>query len=182
MLLKYEEVTRLGDWLACRLAELFAQFRKKDPDAWQADIIVPVPLHSERRRERGYNQVEMIARPLADRLGLPMRSHLIARIKPRPPRLVLSRSEHWESVKGAYTTPERLKIDKLRVLLIDDVMTTGATLDACSWALRKAGAAEVMALTVARVVPKWSEVAFAAPVGAAGQGTVHRIFTNPPGK
>jgi ComF family protein len=157
MLLKYEEVTRLGDWFAARLAELHARLSVADPDAWRADVVVAVPLHEERRRERGYNQVELIARPLAKRLGLAMRSHLLARTRPRPARLVLSRSEHWESVRGAYATPDGLRIDKLRVLLVDDVMTTGATLDACSRALLKAGAAEVMAITVARVVPKWMD-------------------------
>jgi ComF family protein len=157
MLLKYDEVTRLGDWFAERLAELHAHLSQDDPDAWRAAVIVPVPLHPERRRERGYNQVDMIARPLARRLGLPFRPYLLARTKPRPARLVLSRSEHWESVRNAYAAREGLRVDNLRILLVDDVMTTGATLDACSRALRKAGAAEVIALTVARVVPKRPE-------------------------
>ncbi len=155
MLLKYDEVTRLGDWFATRLAELYGRLSQSDAAAWRADAIVPVPLHPERQRERGYNQVDMIARPLARRLGLPFRPYLLARTKPRPARLVLSRSEHWESVRGAYATREGLRVDGLRILLVDDVMTTGATLDACSRALRKAGAAEVMGLTVARVIPKW---------------------------
>lgn len=155
MLLKYEEVTRLGDWFAARLAELYAGLLRSDAEGWGAAIIVPVPLHSERRAERGYNQVDMIARPLAKRLGLKMRADLLLRTKPRPPRLVLSRSEHWESVRGAYAIREGAKIENVRVLLLDDVMTTGATLDACSRVLRKAGAAEVMALTVARAIPKW---------------------------
>jgi competence protein ComFC len=159
MLLKYEEVTRLGDWFAARLAELHSRLSDDDPAAWSAAVVVPVPLHPERRRERGYNQADMIARPFAKRLGLPFRPYLLARIKPRPARLVLSRSEHWESVRNAYATREGLRVDNLRILLVDDVMTTGATLDACSRALRKAGAAEVIALTVARVVPKWTESA-----------------------
>jgi competence protein ComFC len=106
-------------------------------------------------RERGYNQVELIARPLAKRLGLPLRPYLLARTKPRPPRLVLSRKEHWDSVRGAYETTKNLRVDGLRILLVDDVMTTGATLDSCARALKKAGAEEVLGLTVARVVPKW---------------------------
>jgi ComF family protein len=148
LLLKYEEVTRLGDWFADRLTELVA----RQADDFRADVIVPVPLHADRFRERGYNQADLIARPLARRLGLKRGSYLLMRTKPRPARLVLSRKEHWDSVRGAYATREGVRVDNLRVLLVDDVLTTGATLDACSRALKKAGAASVLGLTVARVV------------------------------
>ena len=114
-------------------------------------MVVPVPLHRDRQRERGYNQAELIARPLAKRLGLKLERYLLARTRPRPPQLVLSRTEHWKSVRGAYATREGLQVDNLRVLLVDDVLTTGATLDACARALKKAGAAAVLGLTVARV-------------------------------
>ena len=147
LLLKYDEVTRLGDWFAARLAEMVERERQE----WRADVVVPVPLHRDRQRERGYNQAELIARPLAKRLGLKLERYLLARTRPRPPQLVLSRTEHWRSVRGAYATREGLKVDNLRVLLVDDVLTTGATLDACARALKKAGAAAVLGLTVARV-------------------------------
>lgn len=147
LLLKYDEVTRLGDWFAARLAEMVERERQE----WRVDVVVPVPLHRDRQRERGYNQAELIARPLAKRLGLKLERYLLARTRPRPPQLVLSRTEHWRSVRGAYATREGLKVDNLRVLLIDDVLTTGATLDACARVLKKAGAAAVLGLTVARV-------------------------------
>jgi ComF family protein len=147
LLLKYEEVTRLGDWFAGRLAELV----QREAAELGADVVVPVPLHRDRQRERGYNQAELIARPLARRLGLRVERYLLARTRPRPAQLVLSRTEHWKSVRGAYATREGLKVDNLRVLLVDDVLTTGATLDACARALKKAGAAAVLGLTVARV-------------------------------
>ena len=147
LLLKYEEITRLGHWFAARLAELV----EREAAEWRADVVVPVPLHRDRQRERGYNQAELIARPLARRLGLKIERYLLARTRPRPPQLVLSRTEHWKSVRGAYATREGLKVDNLRVLLVDDVLTTGATLDACARALKKAGAAAVLGLTVARV-------------------------------
>jgi ComF family protein len=152
LLLKYEEVTRLGDWFAARLAEIVA----REGEAFRADVIVPVPLHPDRQRERGYNQAELIARPLARRLHMKQGAYLLMRTKPRPARLVLSRKEHWESVRGAYATRKGLRVDKLRVLLLDDVLTTGATLDSCARALKQAGAAAVLGLTVARVVPGWS--------------------------
>jgi competence protein ComFC len=154
LLLKFEEVTCLGEWFASRLAEVVA----REAAEFQADVVVPVPLHPDRRRERGYNQAELIARPLARKLHLKQGAYLSMRTRPRPARLVLSRKEHWDSVRGAYATREGLRVDKLRVLLVDDVMTTGATLDSCARALKKAGAASVLGLTVARVVPK-SELA-----------------------
>ncbi len=84
LLLKYEEVTRLGDWFAERLAEIVA----REGEAFRADVIVPVPLHPDRQRERGYNQAELIARPLARRLHLKQGAYLLMRTKPRPARLV----------------------------------------------------------------------------------------------
>jgi ComF family protein len=155
VLLKYHEVTPLGAWFAARLAELVA----RDPEALAADVVVPVPLHVSRLRERGYNQAELIARPLAKRLGLPLRSYLLVRTRPRPEKLKLTRQERWRTVRGAYAMRSEAKIDKLRVLLVDDVFTTGATLDACARALRKAGAGRVVALTVARVAPEWQPYA-----------------------
>lgn len=154
VLLKYEGVRPLGDWFAARLAEIVRQ-RAKD---WKIDLVVPVPLHPGRLRERGYNQAELIAKPLAKKLGLRFGSYLLVRTKPRPAQLILSRTERWTSVRGAYATRERARVDNVRILLVDDVLTTGATLDACSRALKKAGAAEVFAVTMARVVPGWSRL------------------------
>ena len=151
LLMKYEEVTRLGHWFAERIAECVAQ----EMDEWSADAVVPVPLDADRKRERGYNQAELIARPLAKRLGMRVEARLLERIKPRPPQLLLSRSERWKSTHGAYATPNGVRVDNLRILLVDDVMTTGATLDACARALKKAGAAKMLGLTVARLVPGW---------------------------
>jgi predicted amidophosphoribosyltransferase len=75
------------------------------------------------------------------------------RTRPRPSQLRLTRRERWETVRGAYATHRAAQVDKLRVLLVDDVFTTGATLDACSRALKGAGAARVVGLTVARALP-----------------------------
>ena len=149
LMLKYEQVIPLGAWFAHKLAELV----RANPAGYAADVVVPVPLHAARFRERGYNQADLIARPLARLLGLPFRSYLLVRTKPRPDKLKLSTRERWTTVRGAYATREGTQVDKLRVLLVDDVFTTGATLDACSRALRKARAVRVAGLTVARVLP-----------------------------
>ncbi len=148
-LLKYHAVTPLGDWFGARLAERVAA----QPDTFAADVVVPVPLHATRLYERGYNQAELIARPLAKRLGLPFRSYLLMRTRPRPDKLKLTRQERWRTVRGAFAMRQATRVDKLRVLLVDDVFTTGATLDACARVLRQAGAGRIVGLTVARVVP-----------------------------
>ena len=111
---------------------------------------MPVPLHRQRDRERDYNQAARIAKPLAKRLGLPYKSVLLTRIRPRPDKHLLSYEERWESVRGAFATRPGSQVDNLRVLLVDDVMTSGATLDSC----REAGARSVIGLTVARAVLK----------------------------
>lgn len=147
-LLKYEKLARLGSWFANKLNTLI----EAHPTLRDVDVIVPVPLHPARRRERGYNQAELIAKPLARLLKLPLGAYLLVRTKPRPERLLLSRRERWLTVRGAYEIRKGTRIDNLRVLLIDDVFTTGATLDACAQALRKAGAKSVVGLTVARAV------------------------------
>ena len=149
LLLKYGRVAPLGAWFAKRLAGLI----ERQPQGFAADAVVPVPLDRGRLRERGYNQAELIAKPLARMLGIPFRSYLLVRLRPRPSQLRLTRRERWETVRGAYATHKTARVDKLRVLLVDDVFTTGATLDACSRALKGAGAARVVGLTVARALP-----------------------------
>ena len=144
VLLKFERIEPLGRWFAQRLKEVAGRERIA------ADIVVPVPLHRQRHRERGYNQAELVAKPLARKLGLPYRAVLLTRTKPRPDKHILSLEERWESVRGAFATRPGCKVDNLRVLLVDDVMTTGATLDACAKALRGAGAKSVIGLTIAR--------------------------------
>ncbi len=149
LLLKYGKVTPLGVWFAQRLASIV----EHNPEQFAADFVIPVPLDQGRLRERGFNQAELIARPLARLLGIPFRSYLLVRTRPRPSHLRLTRRERWETVRGAYATQQSAKVDKLRLLLVDDVFTTGATLDACSQALKGAGAARVVGLTVARALP-----------------------------
>lgn len=151
LLLKYHEVAPLGGWFAERLGEIV----QRELARFASDVVVPVPLHPARLRERGYNQAELIARPLARLLRIPYRSYLLVRTKPRPDKLKLTYRERWTSVRGAYAAREGVRVDKLRVMLVDDVFTTGATLDACSKVLHRAGAAQVAGLTVARALPTW---------------------------
>lgn len=146
LLLKFEEIKPLGGWFAGRLAELV----KKEHEKLAADVVVPVPLHRQREKERGYNQAALIAKPLAKELGLPYKAVLLMRTKPRPNKQILSIEERWTSVRGAFATCSCSQVDNQRVLLVDDVLTTGATVDACARVLREAGAKSVVCLTVAR--------------------------------
>ena len=150
-LLKYEPVAPLGSWFAAQIEQVI----RTEAALGEVDFVVPVPLDRRRLRERGYNQAELIARPLAKRLGRPMVTNLLVRLRSRPPRLKLSRRERWETVRGAFHAPAGPRVDTSRILLVDDVLTSGATLDACARALRSAGAAAVHAVTVARVLPRW---------------------------
>ena len=148
VLLKFEEMDPLADWFADRLTEVVQ-------GAWselKADVVVPVPLHKDRRRERGFNQAELLSKRLAKRLQLAHRGVLLVRKRPRPDKLLLTNRERWEAVRGAFATRAGSQVDNKRVLLVDDVMTTGATLDACAKALREAGASSVVGLTVARAI------------------------------
>ena len=148
LLLKFEQVGPLGVWFADQLADV----ARSGGSALAADVVVPVPLHRERERERGYNQAALISRPLSRKLGLPHKAVLLMRTRARPDKRILSLEERWESVRGAFATRPDSQVDNLRVLLVDDVLTTGATLDACARALLDAGAKSVIGLTVARAV------------------------------
>jgi competence protein ComFC len=144
LLLKWERMEPLGAWFGERLAEVARK------EGLEADSVVPVPLHRDREKERGYNQAGLVSKPLARKLGLPHQELLLVRTRPRPEKQILSIEERWESVRGAFATRPGSQVDKQRVLLVDDVMTTGATLDACARALLGGGAKAVIGLTVAR--------------------------------
>jgi ComF family protein len=111
-------------------------------------IVLPVPLHPSRQQERGYNQAALLARPLAGRLGLPCRPHLIRRRRRTAPQVGLSRVARRENVRGAFLADPA--VAGCAVLLVDDVTTTGSTLTSASGACLGAGARAVYALTLAR--------------------------------
>jgi competence protein ComFC len=148
VLLKFERIEPLAAYFGQRVASIVKR------DGLTGDIIVPVPLHRTRERERGFNQAELIAREVAKQLRLPLKAILLMRTKARPDKHILSNEERWRIVRGAFATRPGSQVDNKRVLLVDDVMTTGATLDACAEALLEAGAKSVIGLTVARAVKR----------------------------
>jgi ComF family protein len=136
--------------VARRLAVLLHEVRLRRPlDA--ADLIIPVPLHADRERERGFNQAVVIARELARLSWLPLDEHsVVRRLHTERHRAGMDAKARRQSVADAFAVRHRDLIAEKRVLLVDDVFTTGATASACAAALRAAGAGGVFVLTVAR--------------------------------
>ncbi len=112
------------------------------------DCIVPVPLHVSRQAERGYNQAALLAQAIGPALGLPVNEKLVARHKATRQQALLSTAERRANVKDAFSCQGTAT--GLRIVLVDDVCTTGSTLESCATALRAAGAANIWALTLAR--------------------------------
>ncbi len=149
--------------LATPLAQLMADYWRTHP--LPADIIIPVPLHIARERERGYNQASLLARALGAMIQLPVLGSVLVRARPTRAQVELSAAERRVNMEGAFAcvapagraaarksgrTGIDTSVHQQRVLLIDDVCTTGATLEACSVALQAAGAVSVWGFTVAR--------------------------------
>jgi len=134
--------------LAAPLAGLMAVYWRRD--SLPAGVIVPVPLHRSRLRERGYNQAALLARALGAEIGLPVREDWLVRTRATLPQVELDASERKKNVADAFQCRNSDAVAGRRVLLIDDVCTTGATLESCSLALREAGAQSVWAFTLAR--------------------------------
>ncbi len=125
------------------LAESLGAFLPRPP---AADWIIPVPLHPFRRRQRGYNQSQLLAQRLSRETGIPMQTKTLTRIRNTPSQAQRTHAERPGNVRDAFLAGRGLQGS--HILLVDDVITTGSTLDACALALRMAGAAGVWAVTV----------------------------------
>jgi ComF family protein len=117
-----------------------------------ADLIIPMPLHQARIKQRGFNQAAEIARQVAEQIGLPLSSRAVTRVREGPPQTDLPLDERARNVVGAFVC--EIDLTGLRVALVDDVMTSGASLNELAKVVRAAGASEVSAWVVARTLPK----------------------------
>ncbi len=138
--LKYRGEHARSEWCGVEVARLAIQV------GWAPDLLVPVPLHHSRLRSRGYNQSAKIAQVVARALGVPW-GNVLSRTRATVSQVGLDAERRRENVAGAFACFHDLS--DLSVILIDDVVTTGATLDACAVACRQAGAREVRAITLA---------------------------------
>ena len=148
-LFKYEGVeplaAPLGDWML-----------RAFPRQERFDAVAPMPLHWLRRWRRGFNQAELLARHIAGSTGIPI-LHAVRRRRPTAPQAGLTNAGRRANVAGAFQP--RSGVKSLRILLVDDVITTGATAGACAAALKRAGAARVCVLTVARADRRMPDLA-----------------------
>lgn len=143
--MKYKRDISLGDRLSEVLFELVDQL------GWRFDLVTAVPLNPARAKERGYNQSALLAIPVALAYNIPYKSNAIRRVKNTRSQVGLTRNERKENVHGAFEANANL-VKGRSLLIIDDVCTTGATLEACAQALKTAGARQVYGLTLARAV------------------------------
>ncbi|MEP6821552.1 MAG: ComF family protein [Chthoniobacterales bacterium] len=143
---KYQHHLYLRHPVADWLAETLDDPRLKDR---RFDRVIPVPLHPARKRERGFNQAEVLAQLFAARAGLRMKTDL-ERIRYTTTQTAFDRAERMENLRDAFRLRKKADVRGLRVLLIDDVLTTGSTLSECARVLKANGAVSVHAATAAR--------------------------------
>ncbi len=162
-LLKYDGVQPLarplGEYLAMAL-----------PRERAFDLVTPMPLHWRRRWRRGFNQAELLAREIARRWNAPVKM-AAQRIRATTPQAGLTPAQRRLNVRGAFSAKRGVRLDGMRVLLVDDVLTTGASASACARVLKHAGAAHVTLLTLARAdrrrtLPYLEDLNAAAAAGA----------------
>ncbi|MFM7217597.1 MAG: ComF family protein [Bacteroidota bacterium] len=142
--LKYEGREEVGRFVGRKMGEFWLQ--KK---ALQPDILVPVPLHVKRLRTRGYNQAGVLASSMAEAMGLPMRPDLLIKTASTGTQTNRQRFDRFSSLDRNFAVPSSSQLAESRILLVDDVITTGATLISCAGALHSAGASTVMVMAMA---------------------------------
>ncbi|HLO29501.1 MAG TPA: phosphoribosyltransferase family protein [Anaerolineales bacterium] len=143
--MKYRRNLGFGESIAMQMADFVRSLQ------FPVDVLIPVPLGKKRLRERGYNQVGLVARPLAYQMGWTYKPQALWKTRDTRSQVGLSISQRRENVHNAYLA-ETQAVKRKSILIIDDVATTGSTISACTEALLAAGAHQVYALTIARAL------------------------------
>jgi len=144
---KFGRKERLGAWVA---EMMVSSLRRNQADMLGYDLVVPVPMHPAKRKERGFNQAEVMSRHLARLLAIPCNPGVIRRNVRGQTQSSLSRKDRFQNVAGAFQCASPNSVRGRRVLLVDDIFTTGATAAACSSLLKHSGAREITVLVAAR--------------------------------
>ena len=145
---KYADQPYLSSYLAGWMNKEWDKY----PDLKEAQLIIPVPLHKKKQKQRGYNQSELLARELAKLRGVELDTTSLIRSRNTPSQTQFGREGRLQNMSGAFTCVNPAAVKGKNILLIDDVATTGATLEACAEALKAVRAKKVMAYTLAREV------------------------------
>lgn len=150
-LLKYDRVLPAADFLGAKLSAVLTQLPAPQPLGW---LVVPVPLHPRKLRQRGFNQSELIAKAALKRhpVAAVLNTKCLVRQRETVPQAGLTRHQRRENIRGAFAVKDAGAVRGRDILLVDDVFTTGTTVSECARVLRRAGAASVYAVTVARAL------------------------------
>jgi ComF family protein len=137
-------------WFEKFLADLFLREAVPALRGRNWDFIAPVPLHPVKQREREFNQAERLAKHLSVAIKIPLNKKLLRRVTPTVTQTLLTREQRAANMRDAFAVPKNVRLTGARLILVDDVFTTGATTNACAKALQEAGAGDVCVWTVAR--------------------------------
>ncbi|MFH1859476.1 MAG: ComF family protein [bacterium] len=151
-LFKYEGKTGLQDMLGHLMVDRISHlgWANSSIGSERIDIIIPIPLHKTRLKARGYNQSDILAAFMGKKLGIPVSRNNLKRIKATITQASLKRKERIKNIHNAFCIQKPEEISGKRILLIDDVFTTGATSNECSRILKQAGSSDIFVLTLAR--------------------------------
>ena len=147
-LLKYQGKRALAQQIGWRLADLISS----DVEYREADLIIPVPLHPRKLRERGYNQSWLLCKAVSEKSGIKCRKGILKRIRYTRSQTELRAEERVENVRGAFKVAREGVIRDKILILVDDLVTTGSTINSCAQALISSGARRVLALAASRPV------------------------------
>ncbi len=141
--LKYHGNAGLGEVFSVYLIQMLLSLQ------WKFDMVLPIPLSEVRQKKRGYNQTALLAKPIAKYFRLPYQPHALRRIRDTRSQVGLTGGERRENLKNAFLA-DKHAVQEKTILLVDDVFTTGSTLNTCARALKSAGASQVYGITLGR--------------------------------
>lgn len=141
--LKYKKKYRVGLFLGRIISEYYSE----QISNWNADYIIPIPLHILKKADRGYNQAYYIAKGISQNTLIPVMGKFVKRVKTTSTQTKLNKNERKENMRNAFSIPKPLKLKGKTIVLVDDVITTGSTIDECAKILKEAGAEKIYALS-----------------------------------